>query len=259
MSEKTVHIALAGAGNIASHLAGAFCHEGFPVTGIWSRDFAHAEELAATCGARPCRKPEELQEHADLIVIAVPDHAITTVAGSLAGYKGIVVHTAGSVPLDALTPVFPDCGVFYPLQTFSKSVPVDFGTVPVFLEATSDPVMQLLRQVAGTLSSKLYETDSRQRLLVHVAAVFANNFTNLMFTESYELLKHSGLPPEVLQPLILETARKAVSGLPSEMQTGPARRGDTLTIEKHLEALVSYPAIADLYRILSERIGSLYS
>jgi hypothetical protein len=79
-----------------------------------------------------------------------------------------------------------------------------------------------------------------------------------MYVIGNELLKSSDLPPEVLYPLIAETARKATTGDPLKLQTGPARRNDTLTIEKHLAALASQPKYAEIYGLLSKLISNNY-
>jgi predicted short-subunit dehydrogenase-like oxidoreductase (DUF2520 family) len=196
---------------------------------------------------------------ADLIVLAVPDQFIGIVAREMAEYKGIAVHTAGSVPMEVLDGLFEKYGVIYPLQTFSKEIVVNLKEVPFFLEASSPAVGQNLKEVVLTLSEKVFGADSKQRLLLHTAAVFAGNYANLMYVIGNELLKSSGLPPEVLHPLITETARKAVTGDPLILQTGPARRNDTETLQKHVEALASLPEYAELYRLLADMIIKKYN
>ncbi len=259
MNNKVRNIAFAGAGNVASHLAKALYSQGFRISGIWSRKYEHAQELALECNSVACVDLEGLLHEAELLVVAVPDMVIEQLAGGIARYNGIIVHTAGSVPMNAVKHSEGGYGVFYPLQTFSKNIPVDFLEVPFFLESSSPEVMQALREVASKLSGKVYEADSVQRLMLHIAAVFAGNFSNLMYVVANELLKNSGLPPEVLHPLIITTARKAVGGDPLLMQTGPARRNDTLTLGRHFEALASLPEYADIYSRLSILITEKYT
>jgi predicted short-subunit dehydrogenase-like oxidoreductase (DUF2520 family) len=258
MQKSITKIALAGSGNIAWHLANALKLQGYQITGIWSRNFSNALELAENYGSMACTDISDLAENADLIIIAVADKAIEEVANAIREFDGIVVHTAGSVSIDALKDSFQNYGVFYPLQTFSKGTPVNIHEVPFFLESSSDEVNKAIKQVALSLSTKVYEADSHQRMLLHVTAVFAANYSNFMYTISNEVLNGSGLPQEVLHPLILETARKATSGNPMKMQTGPARRNDTTTIEKHLEILASLPEYAELYRLLANLISNKY-
>jgi predicted short-subunit dehydrogenase-like oxidoreductase (DUF2520 family) len=161
--------------------------------------------------------------------------------------------------MDILADYADNFGVLYPLQTFSKGVPVDLSTVPFFTEASSEAVLHALNQVARSLSLKVHTIDSRQRLMLHIAAVFAGNYSNLMYIISNELLVGSNLPADALHPLILETARKAASGNPKAMQTGPARRNDTFTLEKHLTALASIPEYAELYKLLASIITKKFN
>jgi predicted short-subunit dehydrogenase-like oxidoreductase (DUF2520 family) len=168
------------------------------------------------------------------------------------------VHTAGSVPIEVLKINFKRAGVFYPLQTFSKEILVAMDSVPFFIEVSDTVDFEPLMAVASRLSSKVYPADSHQRLLLHIAAVFAGNYSNLMYVIGNQLLAGSGLPTDVLHPLIAETAKKAITGNPLQTQTGPARRNDTLTIEKHLVALASMPEYAELYRNLANLISKNY-
>ncbi len=248
------NIAFAGSGNVAWHLSKALKLEGFHISGIWSRDITHASELAESSNSVAFQNISALKTGADLIIIAVPDKAIDEVAAAIGNFNGIVVHTAGSVSVDVLKSHSAHYGSFYPLQTFSKEIPVDFSDVPFFLEASNEDDLSAIRQVASKLSSKVYEADSAKRLLLHVSAVFAGNYSNLMYSISNEILKTNGLPVEVLHPLMLETTRKAVHGDPLKVQTGPARRSDIPTIEKHIEALASFPEYAELYRLLAQLI-----
>ena len=255
MHNSVRNIAIAGSGNVAWHLANGLKLQGFGISGIWSREYLHAKELADRCDSVAYPDISGLCDRTDLIIIAVPDKVIENIACSIGQFEGIVVHTAGSVPIEVLKNNCRHYGVIYPLQTFSKAFPVDLTEVPFFLESSSPEVMQAIKAVALKLSARVYEAESHQRLMLHIAAVFAGNYSNLMYAIGDELLKNSNLPPEVLRPLILATALKATTGDPVEMQTGPARRNDTATIEKHIETLASMPEYADLYRLLANLIS----
>jgi predicted short-subunit dehydrogenase-like oxidoreductase (DUF2520 family) len=252
------NIAFAGAGNVAWHLAHELVQKDYRISGIWSRDLTHAAALAESCKSVVCEDLHRLTSGTDLIVIAVPDRAIDFVAGRIGSFDGIIVHTAASVSIDILKPFCEKFGSFYPLQTFSKEINVSLRDVPIFLEASSETVMRSIKQIALDLSTKVYEADSRKRLLLHVAAVFAGNYSNLMYVIGNELLRNADLPVEVLHPLMIETTRKAVHGDALKMQTGPARRKDIPTLDKHLEALAPFPEYAELYRLLSKLIIKQY-
>jgi predicted short-subunit dehydrogenase-like oxidoreductase (DUF2520 family) len=258
MHESIKRIAIAGSGNVAWHLANGLMLQDFRITGIWSREYSNAMDLAKNCNSLAHRNISELGADADLIIIAVADKAIEEVARQIGKFSGIVVHTAGSVSMDVLKGRCENYGVFYPLQTFSKAIPVDLRSVPFFLESSSEKILPELKKVASALSTRVYEADSHQRMLLHVAAVFAGNYSNLMYVIGNEILKNSNLPREALHALILETARKAVTSDPVSIQTGPARRKDNITIEKHIETLASLPEYAELYRRLANLISDKY-
>lgn len=251
------NIAFAGSGNVAWHLSSSLKMKGFGISGIWSRDFTHALALAENCKSKAFQNVSDLSHDADLIILAVSDSAIEDVANSIGHFDGIVVHTAGSVSIDKLN-FFENYGVIYPLQTFTKEIPVNLADVPFFTEASSDEVGSLLAEVALNLSDKVFGIDSERRMMLHVAAVFAGNFSNFMYVIGNELLQSSALPLDILNPLISETARKAVNGNPIQVQTGPARRNDALTLEKHLAALALHPEYVEIYRLVSELISNKY-
>lgn len=251
-------IAIAGSGNVAWHLATALKKKDFDITGIWSRSYEHASLLAGKCSATVRNTLSELTTDTDLILIAVPDGAIEEVVQKIGKFDGIVVHTAGSVGLEILNSHFARTGVFYPLQTFSKERDIDLQEVPFFLESSAEEVMEQLKEVAVQLSSRVFEADTAQRLLLHVAAVFAGNYSNLMYIIGNEILATTTLPSDVIHPLMLETTRKAIADEPLKVQTGPARRNDINTIKKHLEALAPLPEYAELYQLLAQAIRKKY-
>ena len=172
-------------------------------------------------------------------------------ASALAG------HTAGSMPMDVWKGEAVRYGVLYPMQTFSKSRAVDFSTVPFFIEGSGREEAEALKAVAERIGGKVYEATSEQRRYLHIAAVFACNFTNHMYALAHRLLDSHGLPFEVMLPLIDETARKVHELPPLEAQTGPARRYDENVIGKHLEMLADEPRLAELYEKISQSIHRL--
>lgn len=250
-------IVLIGSGNVATHLGGALAGGGHRIVQVYSRTAAHAAALAGPLGAGVTTDPAAVDTRADIYILAVKDDAIATVAAQLpAGLKGTVVHTAGSVGMDVLNGHAAAYGVFYPLQTFSKAKPVDFSVIPVAVEASDGTVLAGLEALAGSVSERVFRCDSRQRLSLHAAAVFACNFTNHFYTIAADILGGHGLDFDLIRPLILETAQKVMEHRPADVQTGPAVRHDVRTMEKHLELLRDHPALAGLYELISSRIGN---
>jgi predicted short-subunit dehydrogenase-like oxidoreductase (DUF2520 family) len=168
--------------------------------------------------------------------------------------KGTVVHTSGSVAMSTLKK-FASHGVFWPLQSFSQSRPVTITAYPICLEGSSKEVVEALMECAGGINKNAYVLSSEQREIVHLAAVFANNFSNHMFTVADDLLKKNKLTFDLVRPLILETAFKAMDMTPAEAQTGPAIRGDKKTIAHHEKMLKSNASLEKMYKRLTKSIA----
>ena len=153
---------------------------------------------------------------------------------------------------------FKNCGVFYPLQSFSKSRKVDFNEVPVLIEGNSEITRDLLIYFAGKISNRVELMDSEKRGMLHLSAVIANNFVNFLAGKSYDFLEQNNIDGTLLQPLMNETISRLRSHLPSEIQTGPAKRNDQEVIQKHLKQLESNPKLQSLYRLISQQIIEKY-
>ena len=188
----------------------------------------------------------------DVTIIAVSDNAIADVSKQLPFENQLVVHTSGSLSMEALDPKNRK-GVFYPLQTFSKSKEVDFKVIPICLEAQNDNDFKTLEILAKTISNSVTTITSEQRKALHVAAVFVSNFTNHLYQIGNEICVENNIPFEILKPLIQETANKILSLSPIDAQTGPAKRNDTQTINTHLNFL-SDDNQKEIYKILTKSI-----
>ncbi|WP_276497628.1 Rossmann-like and DUF2520 domain-containing protein [Pontibacter litorisediminis] len=255
-----MNIALIGAGNVGWHLAQALQAAGHTITTVNSRSAAQREELAQLLPqAQPIATLDLLSIAADVVLVAVPDAALAAVAGALQVKPGTVVaHTSGSQPLSVLAPVQgARTGVFYPLQTFSKTKAVDLRQVPILLEATDEETLQLLQRLAQSISNTVEAVTSGARKQLHLAAVFACNFTNHLLGISRQLLQEANLPHHLLQPLIQETIAKAMQHNPYTVQTGPAIRHDQNVIEEHLHLLQQHPHLQEIYRLLTQSIQAI--
>ena len=188
----------------------------------------------------------------DIYIIAVSDDSIETVAQHFKNISGLVVHTSGTMALSAL-PASLRRGVFYPLQSISKERKVDFSEVPICIEAENSDDYKMLKDLAGSVSGHIQIMTSNQRKLVHLAAVFVNNFTNHMYLIGNDICSEAGVPFTMLNELILETAKKATQSDPFNSQTGPAVRNDKLTMKKHSE-LLNNKDYREIYSVLSNSI-----
>ena len=252
-------IALIGAGNVATHLGKAWQRSDCEVVQVYSRTEQSASELATCLGVPFVTSLDEVCTDADIYVVAVKDAVLQELIPALVKGReaALFVHTAGSMPMAVWQGVAPRHGVLYPMQTFSKAREVDFTSVSFFVEANHQADKEALKELAGALSPKVYEATSAQRTYLHMAAVFACNFANHMYTLSARLLEKNGLPFDAMLPLIDETARKVHGLHPHDAQTGPAIRGDENVMGKHLAMLADDPEVKEIYRIISNSIQEL--
>lgn len=253
-----MNIVLLGSGRVATHLGRAFKMAGQTIVQVWSRDIENAKELADTVASEAITNIDDLNRTADLYIIAVKDSAIRDLGLTLDLGDKLIVHTSGSTSIEALDGVSSHTGVFYPLQTFSKNKAVDFRQIPIAIEATNAEDLAAIRAIADRLSERVTELSSAQRKALHVAAVFACNFTNHLMAISQQLLNAENLDFDLIRPLIAETAEKVQLHDPETVQTGPAIRGESEIIHSHLEMLRERPDQQELYRLLSQSIVNLH-
>ncbi|WP_024771106.1 Rossmann-like and DUF2520 domain-containing protein [Aquimarina macrocephali] len=249
-----IRVIILGAGNVAKHLYTAFYNQkSVEVVQCYNRKglSLHSDQRENTI----TQDFSSLKE-ADIYILAVSDDAIEEVSNLLPFTNKLIVHTSGSVPMNVLTDTNKR-GVFYPLQTFSRDKAVDFTTIPFCLEAENDADLTLLKKLSSTLSKKVYEVSSEQRNVLHVSAVFVNNFTNYLFSTANDICNEHDVPFEILYPLIMETAKKITKMNPDLAQTGPGIRNDSKTINRHLKILTDTTQ-QELYKTLTKAIQSKY-
>jgi predicted short-subunit dehydrogenase-like oxidoreductase (DUF2520 family) len=252
------NISFAGAGRVAGALCRELFHAGFGVDMIVSETEDSAKSLAGSCKALWSRELL-FPESTNVIIVAVPDHRLKNVLEGLSCHKKtLVVHTAGSMGIDIFPSHIHRKGVFYPLQTFSKNRKVNFNGLPFLLESQDNKSAEILKNMAETIHGKVYFVNTQQRRMLHIAAVFVCNFTNHMLTTGREVALKTGLPFEILVPLINETIFKALDSGPENSQTGPAVRHDNNTIEKHLELLSFSPELQGIYKYMTQSIIEYY-
>ncbi len=254
---NALRVGLLGSGRVASQLGPALAAAGHQVEFVWNRTAPAAKTLAAQLpGTRALLTLESPLPPADVYLLALPDAAVAPLLASTTWPAGAVVaHLAGALPL-AVFDARPEVrgGVFYPLQTFSPGRAIDWPTVPLCIEAADAAAEAMLLALAHSLSQHVRLLDSAQRLKLHVAAVFANNFTNHLLGIADALLAEANLPPALLAPLVRETVDKALANPPFAVQTGPAVRRDAPTLAAHHAALAAHPAWQALYAQLTASI-----
>lgn len=255
-SIEDTSVVFIGAGNLATNLAKALYYKGFRIVQVYSRTENSARTLAQAVEAAYTTDLASVAADAQLYIVALKDAAFVRMLPEIvAGRENALwVHTAGSIPMNVWAGRVERYGVFYPMQTFSRQRMADFRQIPVFVESNSAEDARFLKDIASALSGKVYEATSEQRKSLHLAAVFACNFTNHMYTLAAGLLEKYGLPFDVMLPLIDETARKVHELEPHLAQTGPAVRYDENVIGEHLQMLVGEPQMQELYKLISDSI-----
>ena len=249
-----IHINIIGAGNMAYQLTQAFHnHPEVQLQQLYNRS-----ELSPEFDAFEIEKTHHLStlRPADVCIIAVKDEAIAGISKKLPFENQLVVHTSGNTSIEAIDSKNRR-GVFYPLQTMNKQTIVDFTKVPFCLEAENTNDFCLLQRLASLLSTKIYTLNSYQRRVLHLAAVFMNNFSNHLVYISQQICKENEVPFEILQPLLAETFVKLQNTSAYDAQTGPARRNDFLTITNHL-AMLDNNNYKEIYNIITKSIINTY-
>lgn len=248
-----IKVVIIGGGNVAYHLTSCLLkNKHIELIQVFNRSLDKIQYLKNK--TLITNNLSELKE-ADIYIISVSDDAISKLSSSLNLQNKLVVHTSGSVAMNELQSKSRK-GVFYLLQTFSKEKKIDFNTIPICIEAETDKDLKLLKTLAKSISKNIYHINSEQRKGLHVGAVFVNNFVNHLYHIGYEICKENKVHFEILHPLIQETASKVVELTPFEAQTGPAKRNDTKTIQKHIAMLPKNQQ--EIYTLLTKSISKTY-
>ncbi|MCF6297003.1 MAG: DUF2520 domain-containing protein [Flavobacteriaceae bacterium] len=244
-----IKVILLGSGNVAVHLAKAFVkNKNIDFIQRFGRSNSNVNFFDKTIPV--IHKISELKP-ADVYLIAIFDDAISDFSKQLKFNQGLVVHTSGNKSLNTLQ-CNANKGVFYPLQTFSKEQKVDFKKIPIAFETEQENDFILLEKLAKLLSNETYNIDTEQRKKLHIAAVFANNFTNQMYKIAKDICEEHYFSFDILKPLIQETANKLLTLSPEKSQTGPAKRSDEKVIENHLQQLSKNQK--EIYKLLTKSI-----
>lgn len=245
-------IAIIGTGNVATVLGRLMLRSGHAITNVFGRNKEATSKLALQLNAIPVNSAEEINTETEVYLIAVTDRAIKEVSEALPK-NAFVVHTSGAVSKDVLKNSSNNYGVIYPLQSLRKEMEV-IPIIPLFVDGSSEEVQKTLIDFAKTLSDIVQIADDEQRLKLHLAAVLCSNFINHLYALTEIFCRKQDVDFATLQPLIEETAFRLRNYSPTQVQTGPAVRGDVLTMEKHLQLLDVFPEIKSLYKILSGSI-----
>lgn len=246
-----------GSGNVATHLSVALHLKGIQILQIYSHNHNHAETLARKTNSQAINDLSDIRQDADLYLISISDDNIQDIVNKMVTPNGIVAHTSGIVEMKALKK-FKHFGVFYPLQTFSKTRSIEMESIPFCIEGNDMKTRKALFNLAKKISHSVRYINSSERKQIHLAAVFVNNFTNHLYAKAEKLLEEKNINFEILLPLIQETAAKLNQLKPCDAQTGPARRKDLNTIKIHSDMLKKKPELFEIYQLFSHQILKKY-
>ena len=247
------NIVVIGSGNLATQLSLSLLYNGYNIIQVWSQQIKNANKLAEKLHCNATDSLKNLAK-ADLYIIAVKDDKIESIVKTITVDN--IIHTSGGSDIDIFDNRFNNFGVFYPLQTFNKEINIDFENIPICIEANNKEFGLKLNNLAKSLSKSITFLNSKQRKKLHVAAVFACNFSNHMYTNAYNLLKEDNLDFKLLIPLINQTILKLNDNKPGDVQTGPAKRKDVKLIKHQLE-MISNKKTKDLYQFITNSIIEL--
>lgn len=254
-----MNVVIIGSGNVATVLGGKIVMAGHRIIQVISRQPEHAARLAGELNSTWSAGLSMVNPDADIYLAAVQDQALYQLAGELKLPGKLVLHTAGAVSKQVLLPVSRNSGVLYPLQSLRKEIR-PFPEIPLLIDANDPGDIHVISSFARTISAQVQAADDDTRLKLHLGAVIVNNFSNHLYTLTEDFCKHEKLDFELLLPIIRETAgRLSMRYRPGEVQTGPAIRGDGLTIERHLAFLDKYLNLSELYRLFTNQIKVYYS
>ena len=246
-------MSIIGTGNVAFHLGNSFIERGIPIVSVYGRNLSKSKELA---NLWRCNVAESITEiETDFVLVCVTDSSVEEVISQLPlGCK--VAFTSGSIDLFSFSER-KNTGVFYPLQTFSKEKSINIFEVPMLIEADSSDFAHELFDLAWVVSRNVHFASSVERKKYHLAAVWANNFTNHLIYSAKNYLDSESLNWQLLMPLLKETVDKLNYLNPYDAQTGPARRNDLQTIDS--QDIMQEGMQKELYSLLSKSIQETYS
>jgi len=248
-----MNVVIIGTGNVATVLGKLISNKGHKIVEIVGRNAIATQTLARICQANPNTNFSNINDSADIYIVAVVDTAIETVTKQLTLQNKIVVHTAGSVSIQTLQHLSGSHGVLWPLQTLRKEMKT-LPEIPFVIDANSETSYTTLLAFTKSISDTVFRANDAKRIKLHLAAVFVSNFTNHLYTLTEDYCHKEALDFKLLYPLIQETGNRILSNSPRLVQTGPAIRKDNSTINNHLQLLKGNHTLHKIYQLLSDSI-----
>ncbi|MCF8293081.1 MAG: DUF2520 domain-containing protein [Chitinophagaceae bacterium] len=249
-----MNIAIIGSGNIATFFATKFFEGGHTIVQIISPTHHNAQALASKFNCAYSTDINALSDQAELCILAVKDDILKAILGQTKFENKFLIHTAGSITLNDLSGASPNLGCIWCMYSINKNHLPERSNIPLIINAANNETLEKIKHLAACISTSVYNLSDEQKLKAHLAAVFANNFANHMFTIGQDILQQEQIPFDLLIPLIENTVEKLTYTSPDKLQTGPAIRNDSGTIAKHIELLRTHDDYKNIYSLLTESI-----
>ncbi len=257
---KHTNILIIGNGNIALQFSAIFSINNKVF--LWGRNHEKSLDIQKHIPAISVLKElHNLTETIDFVFYCVTDSVINEVAKSTSALfpDSVAIHCSGSTPMSILEQTTANFGVFYPLQTFNKTIETNWKTIPILLEANNSETLEKINALATQFSENVQKITSDKRLKIHIAAVFTNNFINHLTFKSFDFLEKNNLEKSLLFPLLEKTFKNIVENNPKEIQTGPAKRNDIKTLDLHKNILSQNDSdLLEIYKAVSDSITKTY-
>lgn len=249
---------IVGTGNTAWFIATRLSKAGFECKGVYGRNAEKAAQLANAINAATVSSYADIEDNADCCILAVSDHAIENVAANFSFQNTTLIHTAGSISRMVLEPYAQHAGVLWPIYSIVKDKLPTHREIPTAIKGTTEHSEHILNKVVTAITDIYYTVSWEQRQWLHLCAVLCNNFTNHLMAVSEQICNKQQIPFSLLYPIVSQTADRIKQSSPMKLQTGPAKRGDTTTIDKHLALLQEHPNWLALYESITTSIDNLY-
>jgi predicted short-subunit dehydrogenase-like oxidoreductase (DUF2520 family) len=250
-----MNYAIVGTGNTAAFLLQRLSAAGHTCSGIWGRSATKAAELAREAYVPTYLDLSEILDGVDVCFLAVSDDAVAEIASKFRFSQTVLVHCAGSIDASVLSAGAQEYGVLWPVFSIRKDALPAHNGFPCIWEAVGRRARRLIETLADGLGTTPVQATSAQRAVLHLSAVMGANFFNHLLAICQQMLRTEGFSLSLLSPILQQTLEAAGSAQDVRaLQTGPARRRDAATMEKHLRMLKDQPQWAAVYKAISASI-----
>ncbi len=246
-----------GSGNVATHFAKQVKFNGYSIEQVYSNNLLNAQQLGKLVDAQPINHLSDLNQTADVYIIAVKDDILPEIVKSLFLPGKLVLHSSGFSSIKILSSISDRYGVVWPMRMIRANTPIN-QKMNVLINGNSDSIIQSMQDLFGQFPWSIEVIDDSKRMKMHAMATFTANFSNHLYQLAFDYCQKENIPFHALYAIIEQTAISIQTNNPAELQAGPAFRGDKAMIKAHLDLLDGNVEIKQLYQLFSELIVDAY-